>query len=158
MKKQNEIIETIDKKAFLFGSIFISANKLQLLGDSFDDRITLKQWNVLAAVSFFKEGASIGDVAEFTSTSGQNVKKIAVILEKKGYITIIKDSKDARYVRLHITDLAMELFEDRRQREEEFMEQLFQDMDHEVIDNFYAAMRMFINNMGALEEKILDKK
>lgn len=157
MNELNEIINSIDKKAFLFSSIFISANKLQQLGDSFDDRVSLKQWNVLAAISFFKEGASIGDVAELTSTSGQNVKKIAVILEKKGYVRIEKDSKDARFVRLYVTDLAMGLFEDRSQREEEFMEQLFKGMDQDVVDGFYTAMRMFIDNMKSMEEKLLEK-
>ncbi|WP_455714178.1 MarR family winged helix-turn-helix transcriptional regulator [Anaerosporobacter sp.] len=154
---ENRIIyektEKLDKQSYLFGALFVLANKLQKLGDEFDDRITLKQWGVLRAIAEYEEdGATINMVATYTSSSGQNVKKMALILEKKGYITITTDSKDARYVRMYPTQGAKELFEERKNREMKFFEALYKDMDEGTLDGLYQGMRRWHENILAMEQ------
>lgn len=148
-----EKTEQLDKQSYLFGALFVLANKLQKLGDEFDERVTLKQWGVLRAIAEYEEeGATINMVAAFTSSSGQNVKKMATILEKKGYITITTDQRDARYVRMYLTHAAKELFADRNQREIEFFKALYKDMDEETLDGLYQGMRKWHENIVSMEQ------
>jgi len=37
----------IAEKAHILGSVFILANRLQVLGDKFDENLTVKQWLLL---------------------------------------------------------------------------------------------------------------
>mgnify|MGYP001141477129 CR=1 FL=1 len=153
-----EKTEQLDKKSYLFGALFVLANKLQKLGDEFDERITLKQWGVLRAIAEYDmEGATINMVATITSSSGQNVKKMATILEKKGFITISTDQRDARYVRMNLTQEAKNLFEDREILEMKFFEELYRDMDEETLDGLYQGMRKWHENIVSMEQA-LDKK
>lgn len=155
MIKDKNVLDYLDSKTYLFGAIFVIANKLQQLGDEFDQRITLKQWRVLTAISFLQgeTGASISDVAEFTSSSGQNVKKIAVILEKKKYINILQDSRDARYVRMSITKQSEEFFEERKQKENEFFQELFKGLDDKTVEAMNTGYRKLFENMGGMQSK-----
>lgn len=155
MREFDNELDNMDSKTYLFGAIFVIANKLQQLGDEFDERITLKQWRVLTAISFLQGeiGASISNIAEFTSSSGQNVKKIAVILEKKKYINIIQDSRDARYVRMFITKQAEELFDERKQREKDFLGDLFNGLDDKTIDVMNEGYRKLFANMEGMQSK-----
>lgn len=155
MEKFKKVLSDMDSKTYLFGAIFVISNKLQQLGDEFDERITLKQWRVLTAIAFCQgeEGASISDIAEFTSSSGQNVKKIAVILKKKKYVDIIQDSKDARYVRMSVTKQAEELFEERKEKEEKFFQELFKGIDDETVNTMNEGYRKLFENMEGMQLK-----
>ena len=155
MERFKDILDKMDNRTYLFGAIFVVANKLQQIGDEFDERITLKQWRVLTAIAFCQgeTGASISDIAEFTSSSGQNVKKIAVILEKKKYVRILQDGKDARYVRLSVTEQAKALFEERKEKEEEFFQQLFKGMDDKTIQVMIEGYHQLFENMEGMQSK-----
>lgn len=143
-----------DKRAYIFGALFILANRLQYLGDQFDDEITLKQWGLLAVLSTFEgNSASIGQVANFMGTSGQNVKKMALILERKGFLTLQVDEKDSRSIRLIVTQKAMEHAKGREVREEVFLQKLYQGMDKELLSAMCKGLRKIEENMKQLEEE-----
>ena len=63
----------LKKKAYIFGTIFTLSNKLQVLGDEFDENITTKQWLFIVGVSKFQDPPTISEVANFIGYSRQNV-------------------------------------------------------------------------------------
>ena len=76
----------------LFGTVFALENRLQVLGDRLLEEITAKQWFVLVVLGLFGEKApTSGELAEEVGSSYQNVKQIALKLEKKGYVTLESD-------------------------------------------------------------------
>jgi len=71
----------LEKKAYIFGSIFALSNKLQTLGDKFDRGLTVKQWLLL--ISIFKcesDSPTISEVAALIGNSRQNITPVLLSL------------------------------------------------------------------------------
>lgn len=144
----------MEKEAYIFGSLFILANRVQKLGDKLDDTITVKQWGILAALYQFEKGrASIGEVAAYIGTSGQNVKKMAVILEKKGFVEIKEREEDARVVELALTKGALEHAAKRQEKEELFLEQMYKGIEEAELEALCNGLRKLGDNLLEMEEE-----
>ncbi|OQB25622.1 MAG: Transcriptional repressor MprA [Firmicutes bacterium ADurb.Bin182] len=133
-------MDELKQKAYIFGTIFTLANKLQVLGDEFDKNITTKQWLFILGVSTFREPPMISELANFIGYSRQNAKRIAAALQKSGYITISKDENDARALRIELTPKCREYFKKRDKREIEFLEKLFTGFDAESTHSLYKGL------------------
>ena len=141
------------KQAFIYGAIHILANRLQIVGDKIDPTISTKQWFVLAVVSKFKEAPpNIGDIATELGTSRQNIKKMANILEQRGFLKLEKDKSDKRIINLFLTEQCRNYFKGREQQEKEYIENIFLGVDDKMLDMLYNGMGMLIKNIDALLE------
>jgi len=140
----------LQKKAYIFATIFTLSNRLQTLGDEFDKNFTTKQWLFIVAVSRFKEPPTITEVANFIGYSRQNAKRIAADLEKAGHIMLQKDENDARALRITINPQCMEYFKKRDKREIEFLEQVFTGFDEELTNNVYEGIVKLEQNVKAM--------
>lgn len=140
----------LQKKAYIFATIFTLSNRLQTLGDEFDKNFTTKQWLFIVAVSRFKEPPTITEVANFIGYSRQNAKRIAADLEKAGHIMLQKDENDARALRIIINPQCMEYFKKRDKREIEFLEQVFEGFDEELTNNVYEGIVKLEQNVKAM--------
>lgn len=138
----------LDKQKFIFGSIFLLANKLQVLGDQYfaESDMTMKQWLLtVMIVQFHDEPPTLSQVAELMGSSRQNVKQIALKLEKKGFLNIEKDEEDARVLRLKLTEKSYSFWENREDRDEEFLLELFKGIKEEEIHAMHSGMeKLFI--------------
>ena len=118
----------------LFGTIFALENRLQVLGDRLLKEITAKQWFGLVVLGLFGEKApTLGELAEEVGSSYQNVKQIALKLEKKGYVTLESDKSDRRKCLVRPTRQWFELGEKYNAPSTRFMEQLFAGIPQEEI-------------------------
>lgn len=145
-------------EAYIYGGIFALSNKLQLIGDKFDYNISTKQWFLIAIiVSFQEEAPTISMTAERIGTSRQNIKKMANILEQRGFLVIVKDKEDGRIQRLELTKHCIDYFEQRREREEKYMESLFADFDKEMLFVFFRGMKQFERNINRMEKENEEK-
>lgn len=137
----------LEEKAYIFASIFALANKLQVLGDAFDKNITIKQWLFVVGVSKFGEPPTLSEVANFIGYSRQNAKRIAVALDERGYITIIKDKNDARALRITLTQKCTEYFNKRSHRELEYLNKLFTGFDADLTHDVYKGLIRLAENI-----------
>lgn len=143
----------IPPQAFIYGAIYMLANRLQIIGDRLDPTITSKQWFVLAIVSKFTEKPpNIGDVAEVFGTSRQNIKKMANILEKQGFLEFRKDKKDLRNIMLILTEKSFQYFQSRQQQEAEYMEKIFHGIDSKQLDVLCVGLKQLSINIDKLLE------
>ena len=113
---------------FVFGSLFVTANLLETLLDrAFAPYgITVKQWLLLITItSLFAEPPTVKQVAGAMGTSHQNVKQVALNLEKRGFLHLVKDTKDARVTRLVTTEACRAFSEETSQAGELFMQTAF---------------------------------
>jgi DNA-binding MarR family transcriptional regulator len=147
------MMDELEQKAYIFGAIFALSNKLQVLGDTFDKNITIKQWLFIVGVSKFSEPPTVSEVANFVGYSRQNAKRIAAALQEQGYVAITKDKNDARALRIALTQKCTEYFAGRSQKESEFLDILFTEFENEIIDGLYKG----ISKLGENIEMILDK-
>lgn len=151
-------MDMLQKKAYIFGTIFTLSNKLQVLGDKFDKDITTKQWLFIVGVSTFREPPMISELANFVGYSRQNAKRIAASLQERGYVAISKDETDSRALRVELTPKCREYFEKRNKREIDFLEKIFTGFDTESTQNLYEGLTMLERNIREImeQEKIED--
>lgn len=149
----------IKEKAYIFGSIFTLSNKLQILGDKFDRNLTIKQWLLLAGI--FKSESdtpTVSDVANLTGNSRQNAKKMLLRLEKEGFVMLQKDPGDARILRIILTEKCRDYFRQREKRELEFLEQLYEDFDTNLIKNLAKGISKLEKNIIEMEKQYDDEE
>lgn len=130
----------LEQMAYIFGTIFTLSNKLQVIGDEFDKNVTTKQWLFIIGVSTFPKPPMLSELAKFIGYSRQNAKRIALVLQKNGYVTISADENDARVLRIELTPKCREYFEKRDKREIEFLYNLFSGFDAELTYGLYKGL------------------
>jgi DNA-binding MarR family transcriptional regulator len=143
----------LEEADFIFAAIFLLANRMQIIGDKIDSSVSTKQWFVLAAVTrFIDTPPNIGDVAKLLGTSRQNIKKIANILERKGYMQLRKDPSDLRNIQLFLTDSCYDYFKSREQQENEYIKGIFFGIDDEMLKSLANGMSKLIENVDGMME------
>lgn len=138
--------------AYIYGAIFSLSNRLQISRDKFDPNVSTKQWFVLANIALFEGGKpNIGDIAHRIGTSRQNIKKIALILEKKDYIALKKDTTDSRFIRIVLTTEGKAYYEKRAEQEAYYLKQLFEDFDKDVLTGLYSGLCKLMKKVIQME-------
>lgn len=145
-------MKQIQEKAFIFGAIFTLANRLQILGDKLDENITVKQWLLLATISKSEHPApSLSEVAKTIGNSRQNVKKMALILENQGFLSLTKDDIDTRITRITLNPKCITYFQNRNLDELNFLNQLFDSFDEDMITGLYQGLNHLAENIINME-------
>jgi len=134
---------------YIFGEVFLIANKLQTIGDEFLDEVTTKQWFLCVIINEFFQGVnpSLSEVAEIMGTSRQNVKQIALKLERIGFLEINKDEKDSRILRLTLTESCNKYWESRSAKDEEFLNFIFNNMEPQELMQMFNSLDKFYKNI-----------
>lgn len=147
-------IDTLEEMKFIFGSLFLLPNKLQTLMDQelSSDDITTKQWFLSAIIEHFGDTApTLSEVSKAMGTSHQNVKQIALKLEKKGFLNMEKDATDRRVIRLKLTEKSNLFWEKRKEGAEEFLIHVFKDLKEDEINVIYKGFNKIYRNIEELE-------
>jgi DNA-binding MarR family transcriptional regulator len=143
-------MNNLEDKAYIFGTIFTLSNKLQILGDKLDAQLTLKQWLFLAGVlKCENEAPTLSAISARIGSSRQNVKKMALILEKQGFILMNKDDRDARMLRVSLTDSCIEYLKQREKTELEFIEEVFYGFEPQELSALSAAIKKLEKNVNS---------
>ena len=116
--------------------------------------ITSKQWFLLAAITTcFSAPPSISEAAACVGLSHQNVKKVAVRLESKGFLKLEKDSSDHRIVRLIVTEKAYQYERENRTKNEAFLLNLFSTLTSSEQDILQSALLKLLKQLEYDKEK-----
>lgn len=148
-------MDAIDKQKYIFGSIFLLSNRLQVIGDQYlgRDDTTTKQWFLQVMISQFGDNPpTLSEVAELMGSSRQNVKQLALKLAEKGFLTIQKDEQDARALRLKQTDKSQVFWERRKKQDDEYIEDLFKDFSAEEINVMSKGFGKLFEKIGKIEK------
>ncbi len=143
------------------GLIFLLERRLEYLFDKVlaTSNLTAKQWLLLAAIEKSPEAnLSIQDVAKRLSTSHQNIKAIALNLEKRGFVSLFKDKEDKRVTRLAITPKCTLFWQEREGQDEELLLEIFKDLDYEEISTLPKSLIKLLKNADAITERIITKE
>jgi len=147
-------MDTMEKQKYIFGNIFLIANRLQVLGDKYleSDGMTTKQWLLTVMISqFHGKSPTLSEVAGLMGSSRQNVKQLALKLEEKGFLNIQKDKQDARALRLKLTEKSRTFWEERQNQDEEYLENLFKDFSSEEVDIIYKGFGKLFRKIEELD-------
>lgn len=150
-------MDVMDKQKFIFGSLFLIANKLQVIGDKYLGKagITTKQWFLTVMISQFRETPpTLSEVAELMGSSRQNVKQLALKLEEKEYLKIEKDERDARALRLKLTEKSRVFWEGRQDQDDRFIKDLFADFSSEEIDKVCSSFNKLFDKIEKIGKSL----
>ncbi|MCL2091032.1 MAG: MarR family transcriptional regulator [Micrococcales bacterium] len=140
-------------KSRVFAAIFILANRMQMLGDAMDPRVTTKQWGVLEAVDKAERpDPSLSEIAQMVGTSRQNVKKLVVALEHEGLVRLRRDPDDARATRVTKTDECRRHLAARDVTERAFLADLFDGVPPDVVDGLVEGLAHLLDNVARMED------
>lgn len=145
-----ENMDALDKKKFIFGCLFLLANKLQVIGDKFlsRDGITIRQWFLTVMIlQFHDKPPTLGEVAELMGSSHQNVKQLALKLQQKDFLVIEKDEQDGRVIRLRLTDKSHAYWQTREEDGDRFIKELFRDLTEEEINSISMGFNKLLEKL-----------
>ena len=130
-----------ENEEYIIGSVSLISNKIMKFGDSIFPDITYRQWFLLMMISKMEcQEKSINSIAEFVGTTRQNVKKMLVPLERKGYVIIAKSSSDARALRVELTEKTYQYFSENDEPTIRETNKLFSTFSDEEIDSLACAL------------------
>lgn len=140
---------------YVFGSIFLLSNKLQILGDQYlaADGITLRQWFLTVIIKQFdpQKGPTLTEAARLMGTSHQNVKQIALKLAEKEFLVFEKDDQDGRSIRLKLTEKSNAFWDSKASELEMFMKRLFSETNHDHVKSTEELFKKLLVNIGTWE-------
>ena len=135
----------------IFGLLFMIDNRLQTVGDGFFEEITARQWFLLAMLELFDKAPTLGALSEAMGCTHQNTRQLAARLERSGLVKLERDERDGRRLRIKATGKSKQLGEKYREKQEFFMQTLFQDINKPQKEALLAALEKLIENLEGME-------
>lgn len=153
---------TENQRKAIFSSLFIAANKLQTLFDHHIPQISLKQFMLLSIVRQSEEPLTFTQLGNILGCSRQNIKKLAEILEKKGFISMQPSPLDTRAMCICPTQKVHDYFENdfaEYQEELKYLFEVYTDHEVETLFNLMSKLYAGIENLEkkAVKEKTADQ-
>lgn len=150
----DELFERYDKNTqaqmqAVFTSLFVLQNRMQTAGDKLQRKISMKQWLLLAMVEACPEPKTLTRVATLMGCSRQNVKKLALALEAKGFVKLEQGSRHSLQVAL--TDKAAAYNERISPRHAQALRLIFADFSSEEVDHLFGLYRKLYAGIERVE-------
>ena len=106
----------------------------------------------------YKEPPTLSQLATSMGCSRQNVKKIALVLEKKGYLLLEKDEKDGRALVVKLTDKSKNYFDTRENVQKEILDSMFEKLNDEEIKDLFNLLCKLYKGIEGIEKDIDSNK
>lgn len=150
----NELFEqfnydTLHREQAIFSSIFILQNRMQTAGEKLQTEISMKQWLLLAMTECCPEPRTLTNVGNLMGCSRQNVKKLALALEKKGFVRLLLSSNNS--VLIELTEEVKRYAEEIGERHMRALSLLFADFSEEEIEQLFLLYRKFYAGVERME-------
>lgn len=133
----------------VFGMVFLLAQRWQNLGDQElkADGLTTKQWLLLVSLhALFESPPNLNELTEAMGSSRQNVKQLALQLEKRGFVKISVDPEDARVQRFSLTSLNQKFWDARQDQDAQFIGSLFDGVAPSDLGITFQTIQKLLNN------------
>ncbi len=147
-------LKSMDKRLLIFGGLFTTSNRLQILMDQTIEDLTAKQWFVIAILELFKEPPSLIQLANACDSSYQNIKQIVLKLEKKGFVKLESNKNDKRAKSVVMTSKIKTWSEQNKEMTEEFVDSMFIGLTQKEIDDFSNTLLKIYEKLGNMKEEI----
>jgi len=144
------------REEYIFGSILLLSNKIQVWGDSILSDLTLKQWFLLLLISKMEnKNPTINEITEFTGTSRQNIKKMLEHLGRKKYLKIKKSKTDARALNVSLSKKTYDYFVDNEKKGAQALVSLFSEITEEELNVTCKTLEKLLVFFGIYSGTIL---
>ena len=146
-------MDILEQQRFIFGSLFLIPNKLQVFVDRSLAKhgLTAKQWFLTAIIERLGQAApTLMEVAEAMGSSHQNVKQIALKLQEKDFLVLEKDPEDRRVTRLRLTEKSAAFWDTQQEEGLRLLTELFKGFTPEETASLYMGVRKISHRLQEL--------
>lgn len=134
----------------IFSSIFVLQNRMQTAGEKIQTQISMKQWLLLAMTACCPEPRTLTNVGNLMGCSRQNIKKLALALEKKGFVRLLLGGNNS--VHIELTDKAGKYAEEMGERHLQSLKLLFSDFNEDEIKLLFRLYSKLFVGMERVEK------
>ncbi|MCB6991969.1 MarR family transcriptional regulator [bacterium 210820-DFI.6.37] len=145
---------TENQQKAIFNSLFIIGNKLQTLFDNHIPEVSLKQFMLLSIVRHSKEYLTFTQLGNLLGCSRQNIKKLASVLEKKGFVAIQQSPNDTRALCICPTEKVNAFFNNEFFKYQRELRYLFEVYTEEETSALFALLMKLYSGIDILEKRI----
>lgn len=150
----NELFEqfncdTLHRMQAIFSSIFVLQNRMQTAGEKLQTKISMKQWLLLAMTACCPEPRTLTNIGNLMGCSRQNVKKLALALEKKGFVHLQLSSNNS--VLVELTEDVQCYTEEIGERQMKALSLLFADFSEEEIGQLFFLYSKLYTGLERVE-------
>lgn len=149
---------TDHQRKAIFSTLFIAGNKLQTLFDNHIPKVSLKQFMLLSIVRQSKEPLTFTQLGNLLGCSRQNIKKLADVLKKKGFITIEQSPLDTRAMCICPTKKVNDYFQNDFSEYQEELKYLFEVYTEKEIETLFILLSKLYAGIENLEKRIAGEK
>ena len=140
------------KKKLLFSGVFVQENRLHAIMDRYLKEITSKQWLVMVVADAYDNPPDLSTLAKMLGCSRQNIKKLALSLEKLGFANLIPSESDGRSLCVQISEKGKQIIVNSKNLEEKVHQSLFKDFTDQDIEDYFRLSAKMMDGFGYLEE------
>ncbi len=148
---------TENRRKAIFSTLFIAGNKLQTLFDNHIPKVSLKQFMLLSIIRQSDQQLTFTQLGNMLGCSRQNIKKIADVLVKKGFIVIRQSPYDARAMCVSPTERADDFFQKEFSQYQEELKYLFEVYTEEEVEMLFVLLSRLYAGIENLEKRIADE-
>lgn len=141
-------IDGIGNEYAIYGMLFALSNRIQTIGDKEFGDITLKQHFVLISLKMYEKSPTLKEMGEFIGCSYQNVKRMALNLEDKGYIKLVNDEKDRRKLLIVPTDKIEKIRKEKMEISNNFISALYREIPQKDLEITLKTLKKMDQNIG----------
>ena len=150
----NELFEqfncdTLHRMQAIFSSIFVLQNRMQTAGEKLQTQISMKQWLLLAMTACCPEPRTLTNIGNLMGCSRQNVKKLALALEKKGFVHLQLSNNNS--VLVELTEKVQRYTEEIGERQMKALSLLFSDFSEEEIEQLFFLYSKLYTGLERVE-------
>ncbi len=149
---------TENQRKAIFSTLFIAGNKLQTLFDNRIPEVSLKQFMLLSIVRQSKEQLTFTQLGNLLGCSRQNIKKLADVLMKKGFITIRQSPHDTRAMCICPTEKVNDYFINDFSKYQEELKYLFEVYTDKEIETLFILLSKLYAGIENLEKNAASGK
>lgn len=142
--------DTEHRMQAIFSSIFVLQNRMQTAGEKLQTQISMKQWLLLVMTACCPEPRTLTNVGNFVGCSRQNIKKLALALEKKGFVRLLSGGNNS--VCIELTDKVDQYAEEMGERHLQSLKLLFSDFNEEEIEQLFRLYAKLFAGMERIEK------
>lgn len=140
----------------IFSTLFIASNKLQTIFDKHIPLLSLKQFMLLSIVRQSKEQMTFTQLGELLGCSRQNIKKLAGVLAKKGFVTIEQSPQDTRAMCICPTEKVEFFFKNEFFCYQEELKFLFEVYTEDETETLFRLLSKLYAGIENLENKVTE--
>ena len=141
-------------KRLSFTNILVCANMMQTMFSKTQDGITSKQWLLLTIAINIDEAPTLSEMGKFMGCSRQNVKQIAQVLNKNGYLKFTKIDGDKNTMRIVPTEKWFDYNEKNSEMTSNILEKIFSELSNEELKIFFESYIKITNSIEKINNEL----